>query len=97
MKLIALILLGLLVAWWGVLTLWVMSCHRDRVRAAATITPEEFKEGRKLTEDLHCYHMRRKDYVITAPFMIPFILCFLPCYLYTWFVPDPFKKHEHTA
>src|SRR2546423_14421163 len=41
MKIIALILLGLLAAWWGLLTLWAISCHRDRVQLAANWTPDK--------------------------------------------------------
>jgi hypothetical protein len=98
MKLIALILLGLLAAWWGVLTLWAISCHRDRVRAAATpMTPEELEECRKLEASIPRYHMRAKDWVVATPFMIPFVLFLLPIYLYHWLVKDPYKKHDHAA
>jgi hypothetical protein len=98
MNTLALILLGLLAAWWGVLTLWAISCHRDRVRAAAKpMTPEELEGCRELEAGLPRYHMRPKDYVVTAPIMIPFVFFLLPLYLSAWLVKDPYKKHDHVA
>jgi ABC-type nickel/cobalt efflux system permease component RcnA len=97
MKTIALILLGLLAAWWCVLTLWAISCHRDRVRLAANWTPENETEYRESQASTVRYHMRPKDYVVTAPFMIPFIFVLLPLYLWDWLVKDPFKDHDHAA
>lgn len=97
MKTIALILLGLLAVWWAVLTIWAISCHRDRVRLAANWKPENEEEFRKLEASMPRYDMRPKDYIIAAPFMIPFIFALLPIYLWHWFVKDPFKKRDHTA
>jgi hypothetical protein len=99
MKIFALILLGLLAAWWVLLTLWAISCHRDRVRAAATpLTPEELEECRQLEASLPRYDtMRLRDWAIATPFMIPFVFLLLPIYLFHWFVRDPYKKHDHAA
>ncbi|MBN9694111.1 MAG: hypothetical protein J0M24_28050 [Verrucomicrobia bacterium] len=98
MRTIALILLCSLAAWWGLLTLWAISCHRNRVRAAATqMTPEELEDFRKLEASLPRYHMRLKDWVVVTPFMIPFVLFLLPIYLYHWLVKDPYKKHDQVA
>ena len=98
MKIVALILLGLLAAWWGILTLWTISCHRDRVRLAAKpMTPEELEDCRNLEASLPRHHMRPKDWVVTAPFYIPFIFLLLPIYLWHWLVKDPFEKHDHAA
>jgi len=98
MKTIALILVGLLAAWWAILTLWVISCHRERVRAAAKpMTPEELEECRELEASIPHHHMRPKDYVITAPFWIPFVLFFLPFCLWTLLVKDPYKKHDQAV
>jgi hypothetical protein len=98
MKTIALILLCLLAAWWVFLTLLTISCHRDRVRDAATpMTPEELEHCRQMKASIPRYNMRPKDWVVVTPFMIPFVLFLLPIYLYHWFVKDPYKKHEHAA
>lgn len=95
MKIVALILLGLLAVWWGILSVWVISCHRDRVRAAAKpMTPEELEDCRKLEESLPQYRMRLRDYLVTSPFMIPFIFFLLPIYLWSWLAKDPYAKHE---
>jgi hypothetical protein len=95
MKPLVLILLGLLAAWWGVLTLWVISCHRDRVRAAAKpMTPEELEECRRLEANMPRRHMRPKDYAVISPFLIPVMLVMMPLYLYGWLVKDPYRKHD---
>ena len=98
MKTLALICLGLLGVWWALLAVWAISCHRDRARSAAKpMTPEELEECRKLEASIPRYHLRFRDYLITGPFMIPFIFICLPLYLYEWFVPDPYKKHDNAA
>jgi hypothetical protein len=62
-KAIALILVSLLTGWWCILTAWVVSCHRERVRAAAKpMTPEELDECRRLEASFPRYHMRLRDW-----------------------------------
>ena len=72
MKTIALILLSLLAVWLCLLTVWVISCHRQRVRLAAkTMTPQELEECRQLEASFPRYHMRLKDWAVTSPFWLP--------------------------
>jgi len=97
MKTLALIALVLLLVWWCVLTVWTISSHRERVRLAANWTPENEVEYQKLEASIPRYRMRPKNYVVTAPFMVPFVLLLLPFYVHSWFVRDPFDKHEHSA
>jgi hypothetical protein len=95
MKTIALILLCLLVVWWGLLTLITISSHRDRIRAAAKpMTPEELEDSKKLEARIsRIYQVRPIDYVL----MSPLVFVLLPFYLYHWFVKDPRKNHDHAA
>ena len=61
------------------------------------MTPEELDEWRKLEAEFPRHHLRPKDYLILAPFMIPFTFLMLPIYLYCTFVKDPYKKHDHAT
>jgi hypothetical protein len=50
MKTIALIPLCLLALWWGLLTVHVFFLHRERIRFAATWTPEHEKAQQRMLE-----------------------------------------------
>jgi uncharacterized ion transporter superfamily protein YfcC len=97
MKTLALIVLVLLVVWWCVLTALTVSSHRKRVRLAANWTPENEAEYQKLEAEIPHFRIRGRHFIILAPFLIPPILFFLPCYIYGWFVPDPFEKRDKSA
>jgi hypothetical protein len=98
MKNIALILLCVLAAWWCILTVWLISCHRERVRAAAKpMTQEELEESKSLEERLPRHHMRPREWAATSPFWVPLVFVMLPLYIYGWLVKDPYKKHDHAV
>ena len=98
MKSAAIILLSLLAAWWCILTIWVISCHRERVRAAAKpMTPEELEECRQLEASFPRHQMRSKDWLLSSPFWIPLMLTMLPIYLYFWFIRDPHNQHDRAV
>jgi hypothetical protein len=99
MKAIAPILLCLLAVWWGLLTVHTIACHRRRIRLAATWTPEDERDYRRLRDS---YHMIRAfsashrfiDYLL----MSPFIFMLSPYFIYGRFVKDPFDgKHDHVS
>jgi hypothetical protein len=96
MKTIALILLCLLAVWWGLLTVHTISCHRRRIRLAATWTSEDEKDYRRFTDSDHMIRAfgtkhRFVDYLLGSPF----ILLMLPYFIHHWFVKDPFdEKHD---
>jgi hypothetical protein len=89
MKTAALILLGLLAAWWSLLTVFLVLNYRKRVREARTpLTAEEAEECRQLEERLPRSQMRPVHFVIISPV----VLVMLPLYLYGWLVTDPYDK-----
>jgi hypothetical protein len=89
MKTVAIILLGLLVAWWLVLTIFLTLNHRKRGREARIpLTKEEREECRQLEASLPRYHMRPIHWV----FISPLVLVMLPLYLYGWLVTDPYAR-----
>ena len=68
MKTVAFILLGLLAAWWLVLTVYLTLNHRNRVREARTpLTAEEREECRQLDARLPRIQTRPIDFVILVP------------------------------
>ncbi|HEV2294713.1 MAG TPA: hypothetical protein VGR35_12740 [Tepidisphaeraceae bacterium] len=90
LEILAFILLCLLAVWWVILTLWVISCHRERGQdAARPLTPEEQEELRELEAGIPRRRMRAKDYLFVATFLLPVVLVMLPLYLYGWLVKDP--------
>jgi len=89
MTTIPFILLGLLVAWWVLLTVFLTLNHRKRVREAMTpLTEEEREECRQLEAQIPRYHMRPVHWV----FIGPLLLVMLPLYLYGRLVADPYEK-----
>lgn len=97
MKTLAIIAVLLLVLWWCLLTWWAISSHRKRVRLAANWTAENEAEYQKLEADTPRFQIRGWNCVIIAPFLVPSFLIFLPCYVFEWLVPDPFKKRDESA
>ncbi len=90
LELLAFILLCSLGVWWIILTLWAISCDRERVRdAARPLTPQEREELRQLEAVVPRRPMRTKDYLLIAPFLLPVMLVMLPLYLYGWLVKEP--------
>ena len=91
MKTAAFILLGLLAAWWVVLTVFLALNYRKRAREGRTPpTAEEREECRRLEARLPRVQMRTIHFVIISPVM----LVMLPLYLYGWLVTDPYDKQQ---
>ncbi len=91
-KTIALILVSLLGVWWGILTVWVIWCHRENARAPAKpLTPEELADC-PLDGSIMQHRMRVKDYAIIGPFLLPFMVVMLPLYAYGWFLKRSHKS-----
>ena len=89
MKTAAFILVGLLIAWWLLLTVFLTLNYRKRVREARTpLTAEEIEECRQLEASLPRHEMRPIHWV----FISPVVLVMLPIYLYGWLVTDPYDK-----
>ena len=86
----AFILLGLLAAWWLLLTVCLTRHHRKQVRRARRrLSPEVMEECRQMEAALPRIQTRPIDFVIIIP--IAFLL--LPLYLYGRFVTDPMTSN----
>lgn len=89
MKTAAFILLGLLVAWWGLLTVFLTLNHRGRVREARIpMTEQEREECRQLEARLPRIQSRPIDFLV----IIPTAIVMLPLFLYGRLVTDPYDK-----
>jgi len=93
MKTTTLILFCLLVVWWGILTIHVIFLHRNRIRLAATWTPEDEKAYRRFMEEDHRIRADGRKHLTEHVLVSPFVFVFLPYYLYFKFVKDPVEKH----
>ena len=94
MKTFAIVCLAMVAVWWLVLTIWVVGCHRDRVRLAANWTPENEKEYQMLEAREPRFLAGFRERLVLMPFMVFFVLLLLPCYIHHWLVPDPFKRPD---
>jgi hypothetical protein len=98
MKTILLISLFCLVVWWGLLTVHIILCHRDRVRSAAKLTPKDKEDLRRFVSlDQMILPYNRKQQLIGFVLMSPFIFVFLPYCLYSKFIKDSVEDHDHAV
>ena len=94
MATIAFILLGLLGAWWFLLSVFLAWNYRSRLRAKKTpLTTKDKNDLKKLEDSIPRFHFQRRDYLLISPF----ILLMLPVYLYGWLVEDPYAKFDRLS